>query len=163
MKNHKPSLQQPGSTEAAPEAGPEAGPDAVVEIIATGIVATESATESSAESARKFVARNAKPAAPASSIHILGRRVVLAGLGVILFSVDQVQSLVVRATERGQMIEEDVQHKLAEASERSTAAVSSTLASLLNHLPGVRVTYKPLPDQPPKQDDAPAASAKTPE
>ena len=153
MKNHKPSLQQPGS----PDAGPDAGPDAVVEIIATGIVA-----ESSAESAKKFVARNTKPVAPASSIRIFGRRVVLAGLGVILFGVDQVQSLVVHATERGQMIEEDVQHKIADASERSTAAVSSTLASLLNHLPGVRVTYKPLPAQPPKQDDAPAASAKTP-
>jgi hypothetical protein len=83
----------------------------------------------------------------------------LAGLGIVSFGVDQIQSLFARATERGQTMEEDMQHKLEGASERSTEAVSSTLASILNHLPGVRVAYKPLPSQPAQQDSASVAAS----
>ena len=91
-----------------------------------------------------------------------GRRVVLAGLGVVFFGVDQVQSLLTRATERGQVMEEDAQNLLADASERSTKVVSSALASVLNRLPGVRVAYLPPSEQPGKRADAPAAPAESP-
>jgi hypothetical protein len=87
----------------------------------------------------------------------------MAGIGVVSFGVDQILSLFAHATERGQIMEEDMQHKLTSASERSTEAVSSTLASMLNHLPGVRVAYKPLANQPAQPDSAPAATSDTQE
>lgn len=90
-----------------------------------------------------------------SGAYTFGRHVVLAGLGVVFFGVDQAQSLFTRATERGQVMEEDMQHRLAFASERSTEAISSTLASIVNRLPGVRNAYKPVPHEPVPDEPVP--------
>ena len=153
MKNQKPSPQQPGNAEPAPEAA--------IEIIATGItseVATGITDQAATEARIEIAAHNAGADTPAPGIHILGRRMALAGLGIFSFGVDQLLSLFARATERGQMLEKDMQHKLADASEHSTETVSSTLASILNHLPGVRVAYQPPLVQPAQQDAAPAAT-----
>lgn len=96
-----------------------------------------------------------------SDAYVVGRRVALAGLGVIFIGVDQVQGLFVRATKRGQLMEADMQREFAAASERSTEAMSTGLASLLNRFPGVRIAYKPPPDQPPAPHETGKIEAKT--
>jgi hypothetical protein len=82
----------------------------------------------------------------ATNAFLLGRQVVLTGVGMAFLGVDQVQALLKQAVERGEVAESDVQqtveelrHRLAEG---TTSAVSSELATLLNKLPGVSIAYK---------------------
>jgi hypothetical protein len=94
-----------------------------------------------------------------ANLYLLGRRVVLVGVGTVALGVDQVQSLLQHAVERGELVQNDTQQRVdglhsritgeVEAvkkgtGERLTTTVSSGVASLLNHLPGVKVVAAPV-------------------
>lgn len=110
-----------------------------------------------------------------------GHRLVLASVGAVLLGLDQVHALVQTAAERGEQAEADMQQMAGDLRERmvnvgetartgvatrTTAAVSSGVASLLNHLPAVSVTYKApspagqveVPGQAVSVPDAPATA-----
>ena len=85
----------------------------------------------------------------ATNAFLLGRQVVLTGVGMAFLGVDQVQVLLQQAVERGEVAQGDAQqtidglrHRVAEG---TTSAVSSELAALLNKLPGVSIAYKTSP------------------
>lgn len=93
----------------------------------------------------------------AATAYELGHRVVRTSIGTVFLGVDQVTALFQRAAERGEIVEIDVQQTVdglrqratqtasnvrSGATTRSTAAVSSRVASLLNKLPGMSIAYK---------------------
>jgi hypothetical protein len=115
----------------------------------------------------------------AATAYDLGHRVVRTSVGTVFLGVDQVTALFQRAAERGEKVEIDVQQSVdalrqratqtasnarSEASTRSTAAVSSGVASLLNKLPGVSIVYKaPSATQPPADGEDGQAATKVSE
>ena len=82
----------------------------------------------------------------ATNAFLLGRQVVLTGVGLTFLGIDQVQALMEQAVKRGAVAESDVQ-KTADTlrrqlAEGTTSSISSRLAALLNRVPGVSIDYK---------------------
>lgn len=78
---------------------------------------------------------------------LLGRQIVLTGIGLTFLGVDQLQALIQRAMERGEIAEKDIQSRTTNirrnAIDDTTSAISTNLASVLNRIPGVSVSYRP--------------------
>jgi hypothetical protein len=96
--------------------------------------------------------------APGAGIFSLGQRMLRIGVGTVFLGLDQAHALLEQAVRRGEQVEADAQRAAASlrqrtadaahgavssASRRSTVAWSSGLASMMNKLPGVSLTYKP--------------------
>jgi hypothetical protein len=97
------------------------------------------------------------PTNQAAGAFALAHRAILTSLGTVSLSIEQVQSIFDRAAERGEQVETDTHRAIggmrkrvtegaasarSSASTRTAAAVSSSMASLLNKLPGVSLTYR---------------------
>ena len=82
----------------------------------------------------------------ATNAFLLGRQVMLTGVGMTCLGLEQVQALFQQAVTRGEVVESDTQQSIKDlqhrVSERTTAQISSGLAGLLNKVPGVQVAYK---------------------
>ena len=82
----------------------------------------------------------------ATNAFIVGRQVVLTGVGVAFLGADQIQTLLQQAVERGEVAETEAQQTIdglrRQLAEGTSSAISSPLASLLNKLPGVSIAYK---------------------
>ena len=76
---------------------------------------------------------------------LLGRQLVLTGIGLTFLGVDQVQALVQHAVARGEIVEKDIQSRVTgvgrNVADGTTSAISTHLASALNRIPGVSVSY----------------------
>ena len=102
----------------------------------------------------------------ATNAFLLGRQVVLTGVGMAFLGVDQVQVLINQAVERGEVAEGDAQQTIdglrRRVADGTTSAVSSELAALLNKLPGVSIAYKasPAPETTARQDETGAGAPK---
>ena len=102
----------------------------------------------------------------ATNAFLLGRQVVLTGVGMTCLGIEQVQALFQQAVTRGEVVESDAQQMLddlhRQLSEGTTSHISSGLAGLLNKLPGVNIAYK-APDAPAQSEgDAPSAAPAAP-
>ncbi|MBK8048241.1 MAG: hypothetical protein IPK16_14640 [Anaerolineales bacterium] len=95
-----------------------------------------------------------------ANAYTLGRKLVLVSLGATMLVSDQVQALLQRALERGELVERDAGRKTQElqqkASDGTAKVLSSGVASVLNKAPGINLTYDAptQPETPPT--DAPA-------
>jgi polyhydroxyalkanoate synthesis regulator phasin len=82
----------------------------------------------------------------ATNAFIVGRQVVLTGVGVAFLGADQIHTLLQQAVERGEVAETEAQQTIdglrRQLAEGTSSAISSPLASLLNKLPGVSIAYK---------------------
>lgn len=88
----------------------------------------------------------------ATNAFLLGRQVVLTGVGMAFLGVDQIQALFQQAVERGEVAESDAQQTIArlrrQLGESTTSKISSPLAALLNKVPGVSIAYQaPAPPE----------------
>ena len=83
----------------------------------------------------------------ATNAFLLGRQVVLTGVGLAFLGADQVQALLRQAVERGEVAESDVQQTVdglrRQLAEGTTSVISPQVAALLNKLPGVSIAYQP--------------------
>ena len=97
----------------------------------------------------------------ATNAFLFGRQVALASLGLTVLGVEQIQALLTRSVERGEVLESDAEQMLdalrRRAAEGTTANISSRLSTLLNRVPGVSMVYQ-APMQPATPTDTPAAS-----
>lgn len=79
---------------------------------------------------------------------LLGRRIVLTGIGLAFLGVDQIQAIVQHAVERGEIAEKDIQTRATDMRRNvvdgTTSAISTNVASVLNRIPGISVAYRPL-------------------
>lgn len=95
---------------------------------------------------------------PGVGLFSFGHRAIRIGVGTVFLGLDQVHALLEHAVKRGERVEVDTQRAAADLHrwttgttqaaasgvyQRSTAAWSSGLASVMNRLPGVSLTYKP--------------------
>mgnify|MGYP003386563388 CR=1 FL=1 len=82
----------------------------------------------------------------ATNAFLLGRQVVLTGVGMTCLGIEQVQALFQQAVTRGEVVESDAQQMIEDLqrqlSEGTTSHISSGLADLLNKVPGVNIAYK---------------------
>jgi hypothetical protein len=102
----------------------------------------------------------------ATNVFLLGRQVVLVGLGMTFLGIEQAQAIFQQAVDRGEVVESDAQKMLddlhRQLADGTTSHISSGLAGLLNKLPGVNIAYK-APDAPaPSVGDAPPAAETAP-
>ena len=102
----------------------------------------------------------------ATNVFLLGRQVVLVGLGMTFLGIEQAQALFQQAVDRGEVVESDAQQMLddlqRQLADGTTSNISSGLAGVLNKLPSVNIAYK-APDAPaPNEGDAPPAAQTAP-
>ena len=100
----------------------------------------------------------------ATNVFLLGRQVVLVGLGMTFLGIEQAQALFQQAVDRGEVVESDAQQMLEELQRQladgTTSHISSGLAGLLNKLPGVNIAYK-APDAPAQSEGGAPPAAPT--
>ena len=99
----------------------------------------------------------------ATNAFLFGRQIVLTGVGLTFLGVDQVSALLRQAVERGEVAESDAQRQVdalrQKVADGTTSKLSSHVAALLNHVPGVRVTYSgPAATEESTNDAGPQAS-----
>ena len=102
----------------------------------------------------------------ATNAFLLGRQVVLTGVGMTCLGIEQVQALFQQAVTRGEVVESDTQQMIEDLrrqlADGTTSQFSSGLAGLLNKVPGVNIAYK-APDAPAQsEEDATSAAQKAP-
>ena len=102
----------------------------------------------------------------ATNAFLLGRQVVLTGVGMTCLGIEQVQALFQQAVTRGEVVESDAQQMIEDLrrqlADGTTSQISSGLAGLLNKVPGVNIAYK-APDAPAQsEEDATSAAQKAP-
>ena len=102
----------------------------------------------------------------ATNAFLLGRQVVLTGVGMTCLGIEQVQALFQQAVTRGEVVESDAQQMIEDLrrqlADGTTSQISSGLAGLLNKVPGVNIVYK-APDAPAQsEEDATSAAQKAP-
>ena len=102
----------------------------------------------------------------ATNAFLLGRQVVLTGVGMTCLGIEQVQALFQQAVTRGEVVGSDAQQMIEDLrrqlADGTTSHISSGLAGLLNKVPGVNIAYK-APDAPAQsEEDATSAAQKAP-
>lgn len=82
----------------------------------------------------------------ATNAFLLGRWVVLTGVGMTCLGIEEVQALIQQAVTRGEVVKSDAEHMTddwrRQLGDGMTAQISSGLAGLLNKVPGVSIAYK---------------------